>query len=204
VGTFLLLSSVPSVLPSAGDGAGAIVVDVRSGAVVVVTTNADDARAASTAVRTVEPSKEEWTRTAMRSHGAPTTTSPPPAASLTPRAILLYISDDYRAGDDQLPAVADHVNTHHHSAAAARARAGEECSAVQVHVVDGESGHARSSWGGSGTEEALSGRRRDDSAWWIAVGLARFIVADPAPDVSSASAWYKNGEATGGSCYKTM
>jgi hypothetical protein len=31
-----------------------------------------------------------------------------------------------------------------------------------VHV-DGESGHARSSWGGSGTEEALSGRRRDDS-----------------------------------------
>jgi hypothetical protein len=127
VGTFLLLSSVPSELPSAGDGAGAIVVVDRGGAVVVVvTTNADDARAASTAVRTVEPSKEEWTRTAMRSHG-PTTTSPPPAAaSLTPRAIL-YISDDYRPGR---PAScgADHVNNSiPTSAAAARARAGEEC-----------------------------------------------------------------------------
>ena len=73
MGTFLLLS--PSTL-SVSDGAGAI----GSGA--VVTTNAD-VRAASTAVKTVEPRKEEWTRTAMRSHGAPTTTSPPPAGAVT-------------------------------------------------------------------------------------------------------------------------
>jgi len=64
---------------SAGDGAGAI----GSGAV-VVTTNVD-VRAASTAVKTVEPRKEECTRTAMRSHGQ---TSPPPAGLITPRTIL--------------------------------------------------------------------------------------------------------------------
>jgi hypothetical protein len=64
---------------SAGDGAGAI---GRSGAV-VVTTNAD-VRAASTAVKTVEPRKEEWTRTAMSSHG-PTRLL---ATGLPPRTIL--------------------------------------------------------------------------------------------------------------------
>lgn len=76
VGTLLLLS--PS-KPSAGDGAGAM----GSGA--VVTKNAD-VRAASTAVKTVEPRKEEWTRTAMRSHGP---TSPPAATGLSLRTIVI-------------------------------------------------------------------------------------------------------------------
>jgi hypothetical protein len=87
VGTFLLQSPT-----SSGDGAGAI----GSSGAGAMTTNAD-VRAASTAVNTVEPRKEECRRAAMRSQEP---SSPTAAGLLSPRrrrqqpTILIRLSPD--------------------------------------------------------------------------------------------------------------